>query len=141
MRALPSVLADLATPALAIAAFAALVACAAGPALDKRVPLREADARCPADLPALPGVPEFTISRAQIDQVAAESGLPSGSGRGVSGIYSPVLRSILFAADAQGWRLAHVRQWERCRAWLHRNTGSPLMAHEIRRGTPDGRPS
>lgn len=102
--------------------------CATGPTPDKRVLPRDPDPRCPASL--APQVPEFTVSRAEIDKLATLAKLPVSPGHGVGALYSPVFAVVFIADDIQGWRLRHVRQWERCRAWLHRETGSPLMAWE-----------
>lgn len=130
MRPLRSILLDLATPVISVAAFATLIACAQGPTPNKRFPLHDPDPRCPAELAQI--VPEAVVPRAEIDRIAANHGLPAGYGRGASGLYLRLERRILIADDMQGWRLRHVQQWERCRAWLHRETGSSLMAHELR---------
>jgi hypothetical protein len=141
MRALFSVLADLATPALAIAAFAALVACAAGPATTRFTPPRDPDARCPSDLSSTADVPVMRLPRVVVEEWATAGGITVTATRSINGLYVPALALILIPDDVRGWRLDHVIRWERCRVWLHRNTGSPLMAHEIQRGTPDGRQS
>lgn len=69
------------------------------------------------------------IDRKVLEAAADQTG-ELGYGRTPNGQYSPFLKSIFIANDLTGWQYRDTLHWERCRAYLHETTGSPLFSHE-----------
>jgi hypothetical protein len=82
------------------------------------------DDRCRKDLSHIT-TPVFRLPRAKLVEMH-----PPRMGYTINGIYSPILKSIFIANDLTGWQYKDTLHWERCRAYLHETTGSPLFDHE-----------